>query len=287
MSNDLITFNPEQLALIKTQIAAECTDGELQLFLAVAQRTGLDPFSRQIYCVKRKGKMTIQTSIDGYRLIADRSGKYAGGDEAIYTHDDENYVIKAVFTVHKLMDGVRYPFVGVAHWSEYCPLDKEGNPEFMWKKMPYTMLAKCAEAQALRRAFPADLSGIYTTEEMAQAGEAEVVKLKRNAIEAPATTKVALKALETKPAVFTAVDGEYGFEDMITKGQLAKIGELLKACKFSPAQKSQWQAMMRTDYHAESAKDLTCANAEIIINDLNAIAHSDALDQVTEMAKNA
>lgn len=280
MSNDLITFSTEQLALIKTQIAKECSDAELQLFLAVAQRTGLDPFSRQIYAVKRAGKMTIQTGIDGYRLIADRTGKYAGADEAVFTHDSEGYVIKSVFTVWKLIDGVRYPFVGVAHWSEFCPLDKEGNPEFMWKKFPYTMLSKCSESQALRRCFPADLSGIYTTEEMAQAGEAEVVKFKKSAIESlPAPTKVIPKVVESKGE-------EYGFEDMITKGQLTKIGELLKACKFSPAEKSQWQAMMRTDYHAESAKDLTCANAEIIIKDLNAIAYSDAIDQVTEMAKN-
>lgn len=267
MSTDLISFNEEQLALIKTQIAPECSDGELQLFLAVAQRTGLDPFSRQIYAVKRKGKMTIQTSIDGYRLIADRSGKYAGGDEAIFSHDSEGYVIKAVFTVHKLMNGVRYPFVGVAHWSEYAPIDKDGNPEWMWKKMPYTMLAKCAEAQALRRAFPADLSGIYTQEEMMQAVETEAIKVKKSAVESlPAPVKkLPQKAQESE---------DYSFEDMITKPQLAKIGDLLKACKFSPAEKAQWQAMMRADYHAESAKDLTSAAAEVIISDLDAIVQS-------------
>jgi phage recombination protein Bet len=267
MSTDLISFNPEQMALIKTQIAKDCTDSELQLFLAIAQRTGLDPFSRQIYAVKRGGKMTVQTSIDGYRLIADRSGKYAGADEAVFVHDDEGYIIKAIFTVYKLMGNVRYPFVGVAHWSEYVALKADGKPERMWEKMPYTMISKCAEAQALRRSFPADLSGIYTTEEMMQAGEESAIRVKNSAIESlPAPTKKMPPKAQEEEA--------YAFEDMITKPQLTKIGELLKACKFTPAEKAQWQAMMRDEHHAESAKDLTAAAAEVIISDLDAIVQS-------------
>jgi len=286
MSTDLITFNADQLALIKTQVAKDCTDSELKLFLAVAQRTGLDPFSRQIYAVKRAGKMTIQTGIDGYRLIADRTGKYAGADEAVFTHDDDGYIVKAVFTVYKLINNVRYPFVGVAHWHEYVVLKDDGTPERMWKKMGYTMISKCAEAQALRRCFPADLSGIYTAEEMLQAGEEDAIKvIKKSAIEAlPPPAKVIPKIVESEEEVHyedTSIHVNQQGRIMCSKTQLAKIAELLKLCKFTPAEKSQWQIMMRTDYQAMSAKDLSITAADIIISDLDAIVQS------KEMANNA
>ena len=158
-------FTPDQVGLIKRTIAAGATDDELTLFLGQCRRTGLDPFARQIYCVKRQGKMTIQVGIDGFRLIADRSAQYAGNDDPVF--DNEQNPTKATVTVYKIVGGVRCPFTATARWTQYYPGDSQG---FMWKKMPHLMLGKCAEALALRKAFPAELSGLYISEEMQQAG---------------------------------------------------------------------------------------------------------------------
>lgn len=176
----LVNFNEEQIKLIKTQIAPEATENELGLFLYQAKRTGLDPLTRQLYCIHRNTKdargnwvkkMTIQTSIDGFRVIAERSGDYGGQDEPIFNEQDGK-LISCKITVYRFRGDVRYPAaVGVAYWSEYC---QESSP--MWKKMPHTMLAKVAEALALRKAYPQDLSALYTGDEMAQTEVAEELK---------------------------------------------------------------------------------------------------------------
>jgi phage recombination protein Bet len=156
-----------KIELIKKTVAKGATDDELQLFFHQAKKTGLDPLARQIYFVKRQGSGTIQTAIDGYRLIADRTGKYAGNDD--YEFDDPEKQPKwAKARVWKMVEGQRCPFEATARWSQYYPGDAQG---WAWKKMPHVMLGKCAEALALRKAFPAELSGIYTNEEMAQDGD--------------------------------------------------------------------------------------------------------------------
>lgn len=157
-------FSREKVELIKRTICVGGTDDELALFLYTCKRTGLDPLARQIYAVKRAGKMAIQTGIDGYRLIADRTGNLAGISDYLFDSEEGKTPGKATVTVKKLLEGGTIAdFTATARWGEYCA----GGP--MWTKMPYLMLGKCAEALALRKAFPADLSGVYTTEEMAQA----------------------------------------------------------------------------------------------------------------------
>ena len=158
-------FTSRQIDLIKRQIAPGIDDGNLALFGMVCQRTGLDPFMRQIYTIKRGDKWTIQTGIDGYRLLAARTGQLAGIDEAIYDAESEPHPNKASVTVWRMVAGQRCPFTATARWSEYKP----ARGTDMWDRMPYLMLAKCAESLALRKAFPAELSGVYTAEEMAQA----------------------------------------------------------------------------------------------------------------------
>lgn len=150
-------------------------DADLLLFLYVAKRTGLDPLTKQIYAVFRwdsrqsKEVMAIQAGIDGMRLVAQRTGAYAGQDDAHMLPEDEStqFPTKATVTVYKIVNGARVGFTASARWAEYAPL-KDGKPEYMWAKMPYTMLAKCAEALALRKGFPNELSGVYAEEEMRQ-----------------------------------------------------------------------------------------------------------------------
>jgi phage recombination protein Bet len=169
-------YSSEDIQLIKETVAKDCTPAELKLFLYTCKRTGLDPLvDRQIYAIKRRDNrlgrdvMTIQTGIDGYRLVADRTQKYAGNDEAVL--DNEKNPQKATVTIWKLVEGVKCAFTASARWDEYYPGD--GKEGFFWRKMPCTMLGKCAEALALRKGFPRELSGVYIKEEMDQAVRTE------------------------------------------------------------------------------------------------------------------
>lgn len=176
-----ISFSKEQLELIKTQIAPEATNDELQLFLYTAKRSGLDPLARQIYCIHRNvklpngqfgKKMTVQTSIDGFRVIAERSGLYGGQGEPIFDYDDSGTPISCKVSVFKFRGDVRYEAaVGVAFFSEYAQYDRQGNLTGLWATKKRIMLQKVAEALALRKAFAQDLSGLYTSEEMPTAEE--------------------------------------------------------------------------------------------------------------------
>lgn len=165
-------YTPDKVALIKRTICQGASDDELALFIGQCKRTGLDPFSRQIHAVKRwNGKlgrevMAIQVGIDGFRLIADRTGAYAGNDDPVYDREDGPHPGKATVTVWKMVAGQRVPFSRSARWSEFVQTDKSGKPNTFWQRMPYLMLAKCAESLALRAAFPQELSGLYTSEEM-------------------------------------------------------------------------------------------------------------------------
>lgn len=163
-------WTEDQIQLLKNTVCKGATDDEFKIFCYAVHRTGLDPFTRQIHAVKRwnnksnREDMSIQTGIDGFRLIAHRTGSYAGIDAIEF--DNEDQPKRATATVYRIVQGVRCAFTGTARWSEFYPGDKQG---FMWKKMPCVMLGKVAESIALRMAFPAELSGMYTNEEMAQA----------------------------------------------------------------------------------------------------------------------
>lgn len=199
-NTDIITFDDDKVGLIKRTIAKDATDDELALFLHQAQRTGLDPLARQIYFQKyntRNGpQIAIITGIDGYRLVAVRTGLYAGNDapefEGRINYQGNDVPAKASVTVYRIVGNRRCAFTASVYWNEYCPAPPK---DYQWKKMPHVMLAKCAEAAALRKAFPADLSGVYTQEEMGQAEWFDDIELE---VKRP-STKVAIAVASPMP----------------------------------------------------------------------------------------
>ena len=214
----LTLWTPEQTQLISTTIAPGCSNDELRLFAYACQRTGLDPFSRQIYAIKRGGKLTIQVSIDGLRSIAERTGQLDGsqsywcGSDGVWVDVwlDSKPPAAAKTVIHR--KGCAHPFSATARFADF------NAGQGLWSKMPSVMIAKCSEAQALRRAFPADLSGVYSTDEMDQAVEPVTV----SAAALPALPVGDVKIFQAGKVAIAKADSLVKLEEVATRMEARK-----------------------------------------------------------------
>jgi phage recombination protein Bet len=154
-------------------IPAGCPPDQVAVFAEVCRTQNLSPFLKQIYLVGYGGKYSVITGIDGYRACADRSGTHAGTDEAKYNlTSDGRYLsasecaakhkvpVTATVTVYKIVGGVRVPYTHTAVFAEFSTGKQK------WATMPFQMIAKVAESHALRKAFPVELAGLRTEEEL-------------------------------------------------------------------------------------------------------------------------
>ena len=207
ITNEQSFWNTRQEAALRQLGLQEAAPADLAVFFHQAQRTGLDPFSRQIYMIgrwsKNGTKYTIQTGIEGFLVLAERSGRYRGhtkyewcGQDGVWVDVWLKATKPAAARVSVYKDGYDEPISAVALLDEYMPTMKDGSPMGLWGKMAPRMLAKCALALGLREGFPQDLSGLYSTEEMAQAGEA--VTLSQSPAAAPVAPSA--KPVERKQA---------------------------------------------------------------------------------------
>src|ERR1019366_6648922 len=193
-------YTAEQMRLVHRTVAKDCDNDEFDLFMTIARHTGLDPFRKQIHALvfnkdrRDKRRMVTIVGIDGMRAIAARSGRYRPDEkEPVYTYDPDLKgplnplgLVKAAIKIYMQDEGVggRWrPVSGVAYWDEFAPIKDEWGQdergkwvptgaqtlESSWSKMGRVMAAKCAEAQALRKAFPEDLSSVYERAELDQA----------------------------------------------------------------------------------------------------------------------
>jgi len=217
-----------QVQMIKDNYAKGASDDELRVFLFICERTALDPFSRQIHLVPRwdnklgREIRITQVGIDGFRAVAERTGAYAGSDDAVFEGEEGKQPAKATVTVYKMVQGQRCAFTASARWAEYYPGEKQG---FMWRSKPHVMLSKCAEALALRKAFPQVLSGIYAEEELTKGSGSGPKDANRTPIEIARGSI----PLQTDPAVLEDYLAKIEKSNKYTDDEKGEVRVLIKA----------------------------------------------------------
>lgn len=158
MTNEIINYNDKKLVdTLKATVAQGLNDHEFMLFVQLCKSSGLNPFRKEVWAIKAGGRLQIMTGINGYLAIANNHHQFDGMEVDVET-DDKGKPTKATCKVYR--KDRRFPSVGIALMSEF------GKETPIWKQMPSVMLTKVAKSIAIREAFPQELAGIYTEEEM-------------------------------------------------------------------------------------------------------------------------
>ena len=156
-------------------IPANTPPAQVSVFAQICKERGLSAFSKEIHLVGYKDKYSVIVGINGFRKIASESGAHAGTDDAKFdlsstgAYKTASEVIasaqklprSATVTVYRIVQGVRVPFTHTALYAEFA---SSSSPK--WQSMPFQMLAKVAEAFALRKAFSDRLTGLNIEEEV-------------------------------------------------------------------------------------------------------------------------
>lgn len=326
VSRGLLAIQPGQTSWTGEQVAAlmshcglrEVPDGDAWAFLHLCQRTGLDPWAREIYLIGRKErvngreqmKYTAQTGIDGFRHIAERSGEYVGREGPWWCGPDGQWTdvwlsdappSAARVTILRDAHG---PTTATAIYREFVPMRKvyEGygdgrrpkrnpdgsaveEPQGLWGKMPAHMLAKCAEALAIRQAFPRQAAGVYVTEEMEQA-DARLADEAEEAARAERSRQrrelVGLGAGPGGPAPLgdvapgDVVEGEVVPEEHDREGLLAELEEQARLLGTTvPAMTRRWALA-----HKKNLEDATDAELAEIVRSRREAATARAVEEV-------
>lgn len=192
----LVEYTGNQLELIRRTVAKDTNAEEFEQFIHICKHTRLDPLRRQVFCFvfnKQKAdkrQMVIVTSIGGYRTIASRTGNYRPGstqtvfnEAAVDKLTNPKGIEYGEATVYQFAHGDWHAITERAYWEEFAPLVDDwiegddgrrrpsGKPKLDpkkegWHRMPRVMIEKCAEAKALRRAWPDDFDGLYSEDEI-------------------------------------------------------------------------------------------------------------------------
>ena len=214
-ARSVVEFDDERLTLLRKTLANGLTEIEFELFVSTCRHRRLDPFALQLYAIKRGGRMTLQMGIDGLRLIAARSGEYEGQVGPQWCSDDGIWMDAwfedkppAAARVGVYRAGFREATWGVAAYKTFVQ-EFNGKASETWAKMPDVMLAKCAEAQALRKAFPQDIGDIYVEDEAAAIDYVNVAQGQREGeYVAPKAIKAPKRKSEKDKDVAVTGDGE-------------------------------------------------------------------------------